>query len=129
MRTIGRLTSNKVRNAKPGPDGRTALMCDGGGLWLQVSAGKNGQINKSWIFRYAAAGSKISNTGREYRRERQMGLGPLHTVGLADAREMARDARLQVARGVDPIEARDASKGAAALAQANCQTFDEATEA
>jgi hypothetical protein len=103
MRMIGRLNVNKIRNARPGPDGRTVLMCDGGGLWLQVGAGKNGQTNKSWVFRYAVAGMKISKTGREYRRERQMGLGPLHTVGLADAREMAREARLQVARGVDPI--------------------------
>jgi integrase len=129
MRMIGRLNVNKIRNAKPGPDGRTILMCDGGGLWLQVGAGKNGQINKSWVFRYAVAGMKISRTGREYRRERQMGLGPLHTVGLADARETAREARLQVARGVDPIEARDASKGAAALARTNRQTFDQAAEA
>jgi integrase len=129
MRVIGRLNINKVRNAKPGPGGKTILMCDGGGLWLQVSAGRNGQINKSWIFRYAAAGTKTSSTGREYRRERQMGLGPLHTVGLADAREMAREARLQIARRIDPIEARDASKGAAELAQTNRQTFDQAAEA
>jgi hypothetical protein len=94
MRVIGRLTANKVKNAKPGPDGKTTLLCDGGGLWLQVSAGKDGQINKSWIFRYAAAGTKISRTGREYRRERQMGLGAAHTVGLAEAREAARGARL-----------------------------------
>jgi hypothetical protein len=99
MRTIGRLTSNKVKNAKPGPDGKPALLCDGGGLWLQVSLGKHGQVNKSWLFRYAAAGTKISKTGREYRRERQMGLGPLHTVGLADAREMARQKRLLVLQG------------------------------
>jgi integrase len=129
MRMIGRLNVNKIRNAKPGPEGRTILMCDGGGLWLQVGAGKNGQINKSWVFRYAVAGTKISRTGREYRRERQMGLGPLYTVGLADAREMAREARLHVARGVDPIDARDASKGAAALARTNRQTFDQAAEA
>jgi hypothetical protein len=58
MRVIGRLNINKVRNAKPGPGGKTILMCDGGGLWLQVSAGRNGQINKSWIFRYAAAGQQ-----------------------------------------------------------------------
>ena len=85
MRTIGRLTFNKVKNAKPRPGGNAALLCDGGGLWLQVSRGRDGQINKSWIFRYAAADTKISLTGRKYRRERQMGLGPLHTVGLADA--------------------------------------------
>ena len=94
MRTTGRLTFNKVKNAKPHPGGKAALLCDGGGLWLQVSSGRDGQINKAWFFRYAAAETKISRTGRKYRRERQMGLGPLHTVALADAREMAREARL-----------------------------------
>jgi hypothetical protein len=102
MRTLARLTTNKIKNAKPGPDGKTVLLCDGGGLWLQVSAGKEGQINKSWLFRYAAAGTKISKTGREYRRERQMGLGALHTIGLAEAREMARGARLQIRQGKTP---------------------------
>ena len=56
MRTIGRLTFNRIKNAKPRPGGKTALLCDGGGLWLQVSAGKDGRANKSWIFRFAAAG-------------------------------------------------------------------------
>jgi len=54
---------------------------------------------KSWIFRYAAASTKVSETGSEYRRERQMGLGPVYTVGLAEAREMAREARLLVQQG------------------------------
>ena len=82
MRTTGRLTFNKVKNAKPRPGGKAALLCDGGGLWLQVSSGRDGQINKSWFFRYAAAETKISRTGRRYRREHQMGLGSLHTVAL-----------------------------------------------
>jgi hypothetical protein len=84
MRTMNRLTHNKIKNAKSA-DGKTTLLCDGGGLWLQVSIGKAGQVNKSWLFRYAVAGTKISKTGREYRRERIMGLGPLHTVSLVDA--------------------------------------------
>jgi integrase len=129
MRTLARLSSNKIKNAKPGADGKTVLLCDGGGLWLQVSSGKDGQINRSWIFRYAAAGNKISRTGREYRRERQMGLGPLHTVGLAEAREMARDARLQVLQGKDPLEEKDASRTAAREAEAKRLTFADAAEA
>jgi integrase len=129
MRNLARLTSNKIKNAKPGPDGKTNLLCDGGGLWLQVSAGKDGQINKSWLFRYAAAGNKISRTGREYRRERQMGLGPVHTVRLADAREMARQARMLVLQGRDPLDEKDASRAAARAAQAKRQTFAEAADA
>src|SRR6516164_1648425 len=117
MRTIGRLTFNKVKNAKPRPGGNAALLCDGGGLWLQVSAGQDGQINKSWIFRYAAAGTRVSKTGREYRRERQMGLGPLHTIGLAEAREKARGARLLVLAGRDPIEDKNAQAASLRAAQ------------
>jgi hypothetical protein len=60
MRTIGRLTFNKVKNAKPRPGGKAALLRDGGGLWLQVRSGKDGQINKAWIFRYAAAETKTA---------------------------------------------------------------------
>jgi integrase len=129
MRTLARLSSNKIKNAKFGAGGKTVLLCDGGGLWLQVSAGKDGQINRSWIFRYAAAGNKISRTGREYRRERQMGLGPLHTVGLAEAREMARDARLLVLQGKDPLEEKDASRAAVREAEAKRLTFGDAAEA
>jgi integrase len=129
VRTIGRLTATKVRSAKPRSDGKAALLCDGGGLWLQVTAGKDGQINKSWIFRFAAPGTKISRTGREYRRERQMGLGPLHTVGLAEAREMARGARSLVREGKDPIEAKRLSRAAAQEAEAARVTFGGAAEA
>jgi integrase len=129
MRTIGRLTSTKVRNARPRLDGKPVLLCDGGGLWLQVSSGKDGHVNKSWIFRFAAAGTKTSRTGRQYRRERQMGLGPLHTVGLAEAREMARQARLLVREGKDPIETKRASRAAAHEAEAKRLTFAAAAEA
>jgi hypothetical protein len=55
-------------------------------LWLQVCRGKDGKVTKSWIFRYAGRGTKISKTGREYGREHQMGLAPLPT-GSLPARE------------------------------------------
>jgi hypothetical protein len=48
--------------------------CDGNGLYLQTTAAGV----KSWLFRYTRQG-----------RARYMGLGPLHTVGLADARTRA----------------------------------------
>jgi integrase len=64
---------------------------DGGGLVLQVS--KWG--TKSWIFRYQRDG-----------RERHMGLGPTHTLSLAEARERARDCRKLLLDGRDPIEQR-----------------------
>jgi integrase len=128
MGMINRLTANKVRNAKPRADGGDVALCDGGGLYLQISVSKTGQVLKSWVFRYATPGTKISKTGREYRAERQMGLGPLYTVGLADAREMAREARLLLVKGIDPIDHRDASRASARAAQAKRTTFDQATE-
>jgi len=50
---------------------------DGFGLWLQVAPGGT----KSWLFRYQRDG-----------KAHQMGLGPVHTVSLADARERGRRA-------------------------------------
>jgi integrase len=69
---------------------KAAKLRDGGGLWLVTKGG-----GRYWIFVYTYAGIR-----------REMGVGPLHTVGLADAREKAEDARSMVRRGVDPIAAR-----------------------
>ncbi|WP_413709368.1 tyrosine-type recombinase/integrase [Rhizobium sp. Rhizsp82] len=63
---------------------------DGGGLWL-ITKGSG----RYWIFSYTYAGLR-----------REMGLGPLHTVGLADAREKAEEARKLVRQGIDPLAAR-----------------------
>ena len=52
-----------------------------------------------------------------------MGLGPLHTVTLADARERARQARLLLLDGKDPLAERKAARAAAALAEAKTVTF------
>jgi integrase len=71
----------------------------------------------------------VSRTGREYRRERQMGLGALYTVGLAEAREMAREARLLIRQGKDPLDEKNAARTTARAAQAKRQTFAEVAEA
>lgn len=63
---------------------------DGGGLYL-ISKG----AGRYWIFNYTFAGLR-----------REMGLGPLHTVGLADAREKSEVARKLVRSGVDPLAAK-----------------------
>ncbi|MFS8051545.1 tyrosine-type recombinase/integrase [Rhizobium sp. BR 317] len=63
---------------------------DGGGLWLVTKGG-----GRYWIFSYTFAGLR-----------REMGIGPLHTVSLADARERAEEARAMVRRGLDPLAAR-----------------------
>jgi integrase len=73
------------------------------GLYLQVIS----PTNRSWLFRYERNG-----------RERWMGLGPLHTFSLEEARERARKARQQLADGIDPIDQRDQEKEAREAARA-----------
>jgi integrase len=103
-----KLTTLAVRRQKtPGRYG------DGAGLWLQV-APKGG---KSWLFRYMRDG-----------KARHMGLGPVEIVSLANAREMARDARKLLFHGQDPIQARDAARAAARTNAARGITFKESAE-
>lgn len=81
---------------------------DGGGLILQVTASNA----RSWIFRFDFQG-----------RRREMGLGPTHTISLAEAREAARQARQKVLEGIDPIEARNTTRRQAEQEKANALTF------
>ena len=111
-RAIQRLSPTKVRTAKAG------MWCDGGGLYLQCTAGVDGRQRKSWLFRYASNG-----------RERHMGLGPLDAVSLAEAREKAADCRRLRLAGIDPIAHRDAARMQAALDSAKAMTFDECRDA
>jgi integrase len=87
---------------------------DGGGLYLQVGTGG---AAKSWLFRFNVAG-----------KDRQMGLGPSHTVGLAAARELARQCREMRLQGVDPIEARNAKRLDDKLAAGKDVTFQHCAE-
>ncbi|WP_091749077.1 integrase arm-type DNA-binding domain-containing protein [Brevundimonas sp. 374] len=88
------------------------MYADGGGLYLQVS--RSG--TKSWIFRYSLNG-----------REREMGLGPQHTITLADARVMATEARRMKLSGIDPIDARKSQRQAKRLEDARAITFNQAS--
>lgn len=90
------------------------MYADGGGLYLQIS--RTG--TKSWIFRFAMEG-----------REREMGLGPLHTISLSDARLLAAEARKLKLKGQDPIEARKAERQAKRLDDARAMTFRQAATA
>src|SRR5947208_13666011 len=108
-RVIGKLTTIQVRNAK-----RRGLYGDGGGLFLQVSQGGT----KSWVFRFKQAG-----------RLRVMGLGPVHTINLAEARDRARECRKLRLNGIDPIEARRAQRAAARLDAAKTMTFADCAKA
>lgn len=107
-RQLNRLSAKTVATKKhPG------LYCDGAGLYLQVaSAG-----TKTWIFRFRSPLTQ---------KLRDMGLGPLHAVGLPEARDKAKAQRAALASGLDPIQARDqesqrkAAEAARAITFANC---------
>jgi integrase len=94
------------------------MYVDGGGLYLQVTQGKEGRINKSWLYRYATPHG-----------ERYMGLGSQIDVTLAEAREKAKEARQLRRDKIDPIEHRREKAQAAALAKAKDETFKQTAEA
>jgi len=105
-RTVGKLTALKVnRDLKPG------MYPDGAGLYLQVT----GAGAKSWIYRFSLHG-----------KAREMGLGSLSAIALADARAKAAECRRLRQEGIDPIEERKARMAQAALDAAKTTTFKEA---
>ncbi len=87
---------------------------DGGGLWLQISKFRS----KNWVFRYTLHGAR-----------REMGLGPTHTVSLAEARQKAKECRMTLLDGKDPIEVRETTTLAEALRRAKMMTFDQCAAA
>jgi hypothetical protein len=58
-----------------------------------------------------------------------MGLGPLHTVSLAEARLEAEKCRKQLREGIDPIDHRNALKAARRLEGVQFMSFRECAEA
>lgn len=104
---------NKLSTAKVASLSKRGLYADGLGLYLQVAEGGT----KSWLFRFMKDG-----------RARKMGLGPVHTVTLAMAREKATEARRRLLDGIDPIEARKEARQAARIEAAKALTFRECAE-
>jgi integrase len=122
-RPIHRFSAAKVKTAKPG------MHCDGGGLYLQVTVGKDGELHRSWLFRYAISEIATSKKGIQRQKERQMGLGSIESVSLSDARAMANECRKQRLAGIDPIQARTSERSAKALANSKAMTFDQCRDA
>ncbi len=89
-KTVNKLTDLKIRKLSD-----AGLYSDGGGLYLQVTR----NAAKSWIFKFSLRG-----------RSREMGLGSLSTVSLAEARELARAAKRTCSEGKDPIEERQRAR-------------------
>jgi len=93
---------------------KPGLYGDGGGLTLQITPSGA----KSWLFRYMVAGKPHG-----------MGLGPTHTVTLAEARQKALEARKLLIDGINPLVAKKQNQIAASLADAKMMTFDQCAEA
>src|ERR1700757_3755425 len=100
---VNRLSAVEVKGVK-----RKGMYHDGGGLYLQVSAGGA----KSWIYRFMLGG-----------RPREMGLGPLNVISLAEARKRAAEYRRMRHDGIDPIEARRSQRDQKKLEAAKAMTF------
>jgi integrase len=107
-REVAKLPAVNLRKLKAG------MHNDGGGLYLQVTASGA----RSWIYRFKAPSG----------RTREMGLGSLNTISLAEAREVARECRKLCRDGVDPIEQRRAKLAAARIESAKIMTFDACAE-
>ena len=124
MRKIERLTEKQVRNAKPDAGKFVKRLSDGGSLYLQATVSNDG-VNRNWVFRYELDGAR-----------HDMGIGPLHTVGLAEARRKAKELRQQIVLdGIDPLQAKNeeaaerrAKAQAARAVEAKAQTFKDCAE-
>jgi integrase len=86
---------------------------DGQGLHLRV---KRPQV-ASWVFQFTFAG-----------RQREMGLGSWRDVSLADARQLAADARKLLRGKTDPLDVRRTGQIEAALAAIKPMTFKECVD-
>ena len=104
---MAKLTVAAVKAAKhdPSKGTRPVQIGDGDGLRLQIASGGG----KSWLLRYMLAG-----------RSREMGLGSVDFVTLAEARQRAAEARRQIAQGVDPIDARQEADRVATGRESEC---------
>jgi integrase len=106
-RQLNRLTARQVETARvPG------LHCDGGGLYLKVTSASS----KTWIFRF-----RSPVTGKL----RDMGLGPVHSVTLSEARAKAGTQRVLLLDRRDPIDAREQEARRLAAEAAKALTFSE----
>ena len=90
--------------------------CDGHGLYLQVAGGPAG-ATKSWTFRYR---------DRTTHKLREMGLGPLDLVTLAEARDKAKGLRKALLDGVDPVLDKALKRATARVEATRALTFDQA---
>ena len=107
-RAWNKLSANFVRSVH-----KRGRYADGGGLICRPPRGSG----KAWVFQFQRNGAR-----------RAMGLGAVRSVPLALARELAAQCREQLARGLDPVDARKAAALEQRAARARLMTFKQCTE-
>jgi integrase len=119
-RIVGRLKARQVLNATPAKGRPAALLCDGGGLYLQITRSETDprHVRRSWVFRYQCISER-----------HELGLGALSTVSLAEARTEARKLRQQLLARVDPLVERCKARQALIAERARTITFEEVAAA
>ena len=115
-RSMGTRQLNRFSAKTVASKNHPGLYCDGGGLYLQVTPSGS----KTWIFRFRSPLTK---------KLRDMGLGPLHSIGLPKAREKAAAQRKALLSGLDPIGVREEGKRRAVLEAAKAITFSQCAAA
>ena len=83
---MGKLTATKIKNLA-----QAGRYSDGDGVFLDLTGAGRG----SWMLRVQVGGKR-----------RDIGLGPLKSVSLADARQAAYEMRRKITQGIDPVAER-----------------------
>jgi integrase len=109
-RQLNKLTPAKVKSLGAG------LHNDGEGLYLRVR--ENG--TRSWVFRYRS---------RDTQKLRDRGLGPATDLSLPEARDKARQLRVELRQGMDPIDTHKKARAQAIAAVARQVTFKTCADA
>jgi len=109
------LSPLEVKNLRHTGNGQNAVFAVGGvsGLMLQVTRAGG----RTWLLRVTVGAKR-----------REIGLGGFPDVTLAQARERAREAKDQIRRGIDPVEARKAARSALIAAQERGLLFKDAVD-
>ncbi|MBS0277781.1 MAG: integrase arm-type DNA-binding domain-containing protein [Proteobacteria bacterium] len=109
---MGKLTALKVQQlTKPGSYG------DGGCLYLYIKSDGKSRYSRAWVYRFKLNGQR-----------REMGLGPVALVSLADARIKTLEYRKMHLEGIDPIEVRKAKREQAKIDRKGGVTFRACAE-
>jgi integrase len=128
---------DRMDNAPPGyiVKYKPRWLIDGAGLALIVSTpnnwkahlpGEERPIYRSWILRWSPGDVVVSKTGKARKLHKVIGLGPLSTVSLAQARKLADKHRQDIRLGKDPLLAKRTAAADRKIAERKLHTLSAA---